>query len=299
MSWIALGLIAGLLLGTYDFLTKLALQRKDVLETVFHSSLIGGLMWAPFLAIPSSIAGSIDAYGLAAKPLSMAEHLLVAPKTIMMVVTWVLSYYAVKSLPLSISAGVRASGPIWTAIGAIIFFGESLTFLPWCGIAVASLAYVGFSMVGKRESIDFKSNLWVLSMVLATLLSSANALYDKYLIADLKLDLASVQAWSAVQRAAMVVPLLVLIGRRIEFKSLLRENWAIPAIAITYIIAEFVYLWALKQDGAMISVLSMLRRTNLVMVFLLSAIFFRELYLKQKSLAIGGVVAGIGLIILR
>lgn len=299
MSWIALGLFAGLLLGAYDFLTKLALQRKDVLETVFHSSLIGGLMWAPFLAIPSSIASGIDAYGLAAKPLSMQEHLLVLPKTIMMVVTWVLSYYAVKSLPLSISAGVRASGPIWTAIGAILFFGEALTFWQWGGIAIASLAYVAFSMIGKREGIAFKSNLWVLSMVLATLLSSANALYDKYLIADLKLDLASVQAWSAVQRAAMVVPLLIVIGRRLEFRSLLRENWAIPAIAVTYVIAEFVYLWALKQDGAMISVLSMLRRTNLVMVFVLSAIFFRELYLKQKSLAIGGVVAGISLVILR
>ncbi|MDO4705275.1 MAG: hypothetical protein Q4A98_03575 [Comamonadaceae bacterium] len=64
-------------------------------------------------------------------------------------------------------------------------------------------------------------------------------------------------------------------------------------------LAEYIYLAAVRQDGAMISVISVLRRTNLVMVFLLSAIFFRELHIPQKVVAILGVLLGIALTVLR
>ncbi len=47
-----------------------------------------------------------------------------------------------------------------------------------------------------------------------------------------------------------------------------------------------------------ISVISVLRRTNLVMVFALSALFLRENFIGQKVLAIFGVLVGIALIIL-
>ena len=59
MTWIALGLLAGLVLGTYDFLTKLALKEKTVLEVVLWSSLLGSLIWLPFFFIP---VGSVDAF---------------------------------------------------------------------------------------------------------------------------------------------------------------------------------------------------------------------------------------------
>ena len=32
MTWVALGLLAGLVLGSYDFLTKLALRDKDQVD---------------------------------------------------------------------------------------------------------------------------------------------------------------------------------------------------------------------------------------------------------------------------
>ncbi|MDO5693457.1 MAG: EamA family transporter, partial [Pseudomonadota bacterium] len=141
MTWIALGLMAGLVLGTYDFLTKLALKEKTVLEVVFWCSVLGGLIWLPFFYAPADWASSLDFLGLVPKTLTTAQQLAILPKSIMMVVTWILSYYSVKFLPLSISAGVRASGPLWTALGATIFMSEVLSWSQWLGLAVAMGSY--------------------------------------------------------------------------------------------------------------------------------------------------------------
>lgn len=299
MTWIALGLLAGLVLGTYDFLTKLALKEKTVLEAVFWCSVLGAAIWVPFFYFPSRHTESLRELGLYPSPLTKTEQFVLLPKSVMMVVTWILSYYSVKALPLSISAGVRASGPLWTALGAVILLSEQLTWWQWLGLAISMGSYYLFSLIGKKEGISFNKNGWVLCMLAATLLSSANTLYDKHILATLHMDLAAVQAYSAVQRGAIAVLLLPWVFRELELSSLLKRNWAVPAIAFTYILAEFIYLASVQSEGALISVISVLRRTNLIMVFALSAIFFKENFIKQKTVNIVGVLVGIALAILH
>lgn len=295
MSWVFLGLLAGLVLGGYDFLTKIALRTRSVLAVVVLSSVLGAALWAPALVAPAAWAASLRPLGLDPAPLTVQQHLLLLPKSLMMVGTWALSYYAVKALPLSISAGVRASGPLWTAAGAIALLGESLGPWQWLGLAVSMLSYYLFSLAGQKEGIRFTRDAWVLCMVLATVLSSANAMYDKHIVAHLQLDLAAVQAWSALQRGALALLLLPLAWRDLSPKGLFTRHWAIPAIALAYVAAEYIYLSAVRMDGAMISVISVLRRTNLVMVFGLSALFFQERFIVHKSMAIAGVLLGIAL----
>lgn len=303
MSWVALGLLAGLVLGTYDFLTKLALRAQSVLTVVVVSSLLGACLWLPFLVLPAEAGQALQPLGLQPLPLTWREHLILLPKSLMMVVTWVLSYYAVKALPLSISAGVRASGPLWTAMGAILLLGEQLNAWQWLGLAVSMLSYFLFSLIGQKEGIRFERDGWVLCMLAATMLSSANALYDKHIVAQLRLDLAAVQAWSAVQRGALALCLLPWVyqgaWRWRDGPRWMLRHWPVAAVALTYVVAEFIYLTAVQVDGAMISVISVLRRTNLVMVFGLSAWLLQERYIRQKALAIAGVLIGIGLAVVQ
>lgn len=296
MVW---GLLAGLVLGTYDFLTKLALAEKSVVEVVFWCCAIGALLWLPLLCLPAGMAPALRDLGLAPGVLEGRQQMLLLPKSLMMVATWVLSYYAVKALPLSISAGVRASGPLWTALGAVLLLSEQLDWWQWLGLAVSMAAYYLFSLIGRREGIRFGSNLWVLCMLAATLLSSANALYDKHILATLRMDLAAVQAWSALQRAALALLLLPWVWRTLELRSLLGRNWPVPAIAFAYVLAEYLYLAAVQMDGAQIAVISVLRRANLIMVFALSALFFAEQHIRAKMVAIGGVLLGIALTMAR
>ncbi|KAB2892836.1 MAG: hypothetical protein F9K35_17505, partial [Burkholderiaceae bacterium] len=87
MTWAAWGLLAGLLLGSYDFLTKLALREQPVLAVIAASSALGALLWAPALLAP-------QAWGMAPLVLTPRELALLWPKSAMMVGSAVLSYYA-------------------------------------------------------------------------------------------------------------------------------------------------------------------------------------------------------------
>lgn len=297
MTWITLGLLAGLVLGAYDFLTKLALKEKNVLEVVFWCSVMGALVWLPFFFVPVGFEHAMACLHLSPATLGLSEQSMLLPKSAMMVATWVLSYYSVKALPLSISAGVRASGPLWTALGAVILLSERLAWWQWLGLAVSMGSYYLFSLIGRKEGIRFNRNEWVLCMLGATLLSSANALYDKHILGTLHMDLAAVQAYSAIQRGAIAILLIPWVYRKLELSSLFGRNWAVPAIAFAYVLAEYIYLASVQSEGALISVISVLRRTNLIMVFALSAIFFKENFIKQKVVAISGVLLGIALTI--
>lgn len=308
MAWVALGLLAGLVLGTYDFLTKIALRETGVLAVVVASSLLGACLWMPFLWVPGggTAAQVLAPLGLHPEPLDWRAHAVLWPKSLMMVATWVLSYCAVKALPLSISAGVRASGPLWTALGAIVLLGEQLSAWQWAGLAVSMLSYLAFSLIGQKEGIRFSRDGWVLCMLGATLLSSANALYDKHIVAQLRLDLAAVQAWCAVQRGVLALGLLPWMLRGVNWRDMAqwrrgwpgwRGVWPVVAIAVAYVVAEYIYLAAVQVEGAMISVISVLRRTNLVMVFGLSAWLLQERFIRHKTVAMAGVLAGIALMV--
>lgn len=288
MTWAAWGLLAGLLLGTYDFLTKLALREQPVLAVIAASSALGALLWAPALLAP-------QAWGMAPLALSPRELALLWPRSAMMVGSAVLSYCAVQGLPLSISAGVRASGPLWTAMGALLMLGEFLNAWQWMGLLVSMLAYYGFARIGQREGIHFARNGWVLCMLAATLLSSACALYDRYIVAGLGMDWVALQAWSAQQRAACALLLLPWVVRGLRMRGPMRAaGWgAVVAMALCFTVAEFIYLAAVQIEGALISVISVLRRANLVAVFALGALFLRERHMGPKLVAIAGVLLGI------
>jgi drug/metabolite transporter (DMT)-like permease len=102
--WITYGLTAGFVLGLYDISTKEGMIGNSVFPVVFWSSLFGLICWLPILiAAPLFKLHDFDL-------LSVSGFLIVLPKSIAMTGSWVLAYYAVKHLPVSMAGAVRASG---------------------------------------------------------------------------------------------------------------------------------------------------------------------------------------------
>ena len=69
-------------------------------------------------------------------------------------------------------------------------------------------------------------------------------------------------------------------------------------IGATLTIADFVYFWALSYPGALIAIISTVRRSSVIVSFSLGAIIFKEKNIKHKALILIGILVGIGLIIL-
>ncbi|MFP4366781.1 MAG: EamA family transporter [Bacteroidales bacterium] len=295
--WVLLGIISSFLLGIYDLFKKSALQNNLVMPVLFLSSLTSALIFLPLILI-SSEAGPESAGSIwYVHTVSSREHLLIFLKSVLVGTSWVLSYFALRHLPITIVTPIRASSPLWTLVGALIIFGESLTPLQWLGITVTIGSYYLFSLAGGKEGINFQKNKWVLFIFLATIAGAGSGLYDKFLINNI--ERMSVQAWFSIYLIPVLLfPTVIVWYKTREKKIPFFWKPAIPLIGITLTLSDYSYFYALSFDDSLISILAVLRRSSVLISFTAGALLFREINLTRKSLVLAGILIGVFFIIL-
>ena len=138
----------------------------------------------PLLLVVRVDSELASAWSVEWQELTMAGHLHIALKAVIVNTSWLFAYVALKHLPLSIVAPIRASGPVWTLLGAIILFAERPDLWQWIGLVTIIVSYFFFSLLGKKEGIQFSKNKWIWYIVLATMIGTISTLYDKYLIVN-------------------------------------------------------------------------------------------------------------------
>lgn len=297
MIWSVLAIISAVLLGLYDVLKKGSLRGNFVLPVLFMSAVAGALLFIPIIFCSRFIDGFDKVTLLYVPQTDATTQGLIFLKSVLVASSWILAYFAMKHLPITIASPIRASAPLWTLLGALLLFRERLNWLQWAGVSVTIIFYYIFSLVGRQEGIDFRSNRWVLYMVLATILGSISALYDKFLIQHY--DRMAVQAWYSVYLVPVIG--LVLSLSKYSGKSTFlpfRWSWTIPMIGITLSIADFLYFFALACPGSLIAVISTLRRSSVLVSFLVGAELFGDKNVWSKFLVLIGIIAGIILIVL-
>ncbi|MBM4164419.1 MAG: permease [Lentisphaerae bacterium] len=297
--WIYLGLISAVLLGLYDVCKKHALNHNAVLPVLFLST-VAGFLPMPFMLAASRLAPDwmlgINCYVPVA---TRSEHLHILIKAVIVCVSWVLAYFAMKHLPISLFSPIRASGPAWTLLGAVLFFQERPLPMQWAGMAVVFCAYYAFSVIGQKEGVVFHRSRWILYIFLATLIGSISTLYDKYLIQQLGYTPMLVQFWFSFYNVALLGAFTACVWwpKRGKY-TLFHWRWSIPAIGLLLLAADFVYFNAVKNPDALIVILSLLRRSSVVVSFGFGTFLFGDVNRQGKTWALAGVLAGVILIVL-
>lgn len=294
--WVILAIFSAFLLGIYDIFKKLSLQDNAVLPVLFFSTLTSAIVFSP-LVIISHFHPEYSNHNWYIKPQTITGHLFFLLKSAIVGTSWIFAYFAVKNLPLTIAAPIRASAPLWTLLGALLIYGERMNLLQWVGVVLTITFYYGFSFTGKKEGISFRKNKWVLFMTIATLVSSASGLFDKYLLAHF--DRLAVQGWSYIYMVPINLFIITFfwLPKREQYAPFKWRN-TIILIGLTLAIADFVYFKALSLPGALIAVISTVRRSSSIVSFIFAAILFKEQNIKIKGLLLLGILLGIILIAL-
>lgn len=292
MSWLLLTIASAFLLGFYDYFKKLALHDNAVLPVLFGSVAAAALVWLPFVLWSALAPDSLPAGFLHVTGISARSHGLLFAKAALVGASWLCGYYGIKSLPLSIASPIRATGPLWTITFAVLLFHESPSPKQWLGVTLILLSFFAFSFVGRREGIHFHRNPAVFFMVGATLLGAASTLYDKYLLQGAHLTPGQVQAWFTLYTCIILVAPLTLWLRQHD-RHPFHWHWAIAAIGLTLLGADILYFTAIAQPGAFISLISPVRRSSVVVAFLLGIFLFREKHLRSKGACVAGIITGV------
>jgi transporter family protein len=220
-------------------------------------------------------------------------HLLLLLKAVIVLSSWLCGYIGIKHLPITIVSPIQSTRPVLVLLGALLLFGGTLNGYQWTGVIIAVVSVFLLSRSGKREGIDFTSNRWVLFVALAALFGAVSALYDKYLMRSLEPIL--VQSWFNLYQCLLMGGIALSLN---TFFPALRSNkfhwrWSILMISIFLAMADFCYFSSLAQDGALIAVVSMIRRGSVIVSFLFGAFLLHEKNLKRKAFDILLILIGL------
>ncbi len=271
--WITYALISALCLGFYDVVKKLALKENNVFIVLFINTLFCTVIMSPFLVDTLIDSNSNFVIG---KPFN---HLLLFIKAVIVTSSWLLGYFAIKNLPLTIQSSINAFRPVLVLVGAMIIFGEQLNTFQWIGIFLGfvSLMWVGF--LGKREGFSLRRNKWIWAGLASVVLWAASGLYDKFLMMHFKPI--NVEAWYSFYQLVIMSLVMLLLWKRMK-KEPFEWRWSILLISIFICIADLTYFFALSEPGSLVSIASMLRRGSALVAFFYGIFILHEKDVKLK-----------------
>lgn len=290
--WLLLAFCSAALLGFYDVFKKKSLVNNAVLPVLGLNTLFSSLILLPLILISHFRPELLqDTLFFVPDTGGWEVHKFILLKSLIVLSSWVLGYFGMKHLPLTLVGPINATRPVMTLVGALLIFGERLNLYQWIGVLMAILSFFMLSRSGKKEGIDFTHNRWIWFIILAAVLGAASGLYDKYLMG--KFNNMVIQSWYNIYQLFIMggVLLMLWLPKR-KTTTPFHWSWCIILISIFLSAADFVYFYALSMEDSMISIVSMVRRGSVVVSFLFGALIFREKNMKSKTIDLVLVLIG-------
>ena len=282
--WLYLALGSAFLLGLYDVAKKQAVSKNGVLSVLLLATALSTLLLSPCLFIYKG---------------TLSEHLALMLKGVIVTTAWISGMVGLKLLPITTASMIKASRPFFVVLLSILIFGERLNWQQWTGVGLALLSLTLLSLGSRSESGSPSYSKGVTAMVISVVAGVGSALYDKVIMSTLQLHPLFVQSWSnfyIVICLALCIALRLLAGRRES--TPLRWDWTLLLIAVLITAADMLYFVALHQEGALLSIISLIRRCAVIVTFAVGAIFFKEKKIKAKAFDLAILLAGMVFLLL-
>lgn len=301
--WLILAFVSATFLGFYDTSKKASLKNNAVLPVLLLNTIFSTIIFSPFLLDYLGGFGWFEGGFLDTEPFTKQHssgiqpfsetqaHLMVILKAFIVLSSWICGYFGLKHLPLTIVGPINATRPVLVLIGALLLFGERLNIYQWIGVLLAILSIFLMSRAGKKENIDFKSNRWIWCVAMATLMGAISGLYDKHIMKALSPMF--VQSWFNFYQMIIMSVVCGLIWYPTRHKTTpFHWSWAIPLISIFICIGDFAYFTSLNDPDSMISVVSLVRRSSVIISFICGVLIFKERNIKAKVLDLALILLG-------
>lgn len=287
--WVICAFGSAFLIGLMEVFRKQALADNDVLKVLLLNVFFCTLFLTPFLA-----NGLLDLHWFTGEVWQIprgtwAMHGLVFIKAVVVLAAWIFTYFALKHLPITLVVPINAVYPVLTLLGALVLFGERLNGLQWLGILISVGSLFLLNNSGQKEGIALARNKWVWLLGASALFHTVSGLYDKYLMHHI--HFLFVQSWYNVYQLLLMLLLVGWVSRH-RAKQSFHWSWAIVAASAVLSISEFLYFYALHEPEALISIMSMIRRSSVLVTFVCGAVWFHEKNLRTKTRDMACILVG-------
>ena len=292
-GWVIWILASAVFLALYDIAKKASVRDNEVLPVLLCSTCFGCLAYLVGITALGRLGAILAAVDARVILLGLLKSAIVAS-------SWVFTFCALRTLPVTIATPIRSSAPALVFLVALVLYGEIPTWIQGVGMLLVFAGYCTFSWAGRHEGIDFFHNKAVGLAVVGAVLSAVSSIWDKYVF---QVAASPVEATQLVFQVGLVAVYGVsLLVRRCFLPSpstgsfAFTWRWTIPFVGVLLCLSDWLLFTGLSLPGTPISVCSLMRRFSVAITFVLGALFFHETNLARKSVALALVLAGIALL---
>ena len=285
--WLWWIIASAIILSFYDLSKKASVGNNSVFPVLLGSTLSGWLAVSAYLVWRGDLSAALT--------IATADIGRLLLKSCIVGASWTATYMALRTLDITSAAPIRATGPLWTLIGGILLFSEAPTLVQGAGMFFVLAGCLVFSITNKNPNGRFWRDKSIFLAFAGTLLGSCSALYDKHLLQGRGIAVETV-LWWFLGGMALIYTLVLVLSRRFAGKGdvfKFQWRWTIPLVGVLLALSDACYFKALSDEESLVSVLSMIRRSSVVITFFAGGAVFREKNIRRKAVALVTILTGV------
>lgn len=274
MSWILLVLVYGLLKGAREIVKKKSLERSSVIEVLFFYTLFAFLLVVP------------DVKNAMCVDVTMLPW--VAVKSFVIFVAWILSFKAIKKMPISLYGILDLSRVLFATILGIVVMKEETSPGQLTGLVLVA---AGLLMLKKKKGEPEKvERRIVLFALLSCMLNAVSGLFDKILTKSI--TSAQLQFWYMLFLVLFYLLYLIFDRTKVDIKKSVKNYW-IWILAIMFVIADRALFVANSMPESKIMIMTLIKQSGCLVTILAGKFIYKEKNIGYKLLCAAVIVIGI------
>lgn len=312
-AWIWLVLLYGVIKGVREIVKKKSMEKNTVLEVLFVYTLLSFLMVVP---------GAPKAGGVEGRTM-----LFIALKSFVIFVAWILSFKAIKRMPISLYGLLDLSRVIFSTLMGVIVLGEVMSFWQVAGLTLVCMGLLlyryrtGQTHGGEKErnKTDRRAAVKgevtgadrnaaangepaervetgiVLFALLSCLLNGVSGTMDKLLMKSVTST--QLQFWYMLFLLLFYALYIIVTKEKIKLLTALKNYW-IWILSILFVIGDKALFIANQSPDSRVTIMTLLKQAGCIVTILAGKFIFKEKNIGYKLFCAGVIITGIVLAVL-
>lgn len=276
--WIAFALVYGILRGARECMKKAALKKSGLMETLFLYMLVG------FVFTLADVKTALE--------LQPVYIFWAFVKSALVSLGFILSFTAIKKMPISLYSVITLSQMVFTTIIGVICLGEPFGLTNFIGLF---LVILGLFMVNFKKGESNEGNLKYTAVFLVVaycILNAVSAAMDKVLMQYA--SSAQLQFWFMFFSTAIYGVIVFVKREKVSLKSL-KTNFWIPAMSVLLVIGDRFLFEANGHQNSKVTVITLVIQVSVIVTILIGRIVFKEKNILYKLLCSAIIISGIAI----
>ncbi len=286
--WVVLAFGSAFFAGITSILAKCGIRKTDsTVATALRTIIVLMFSWVMVFIVGSQQQlGSIDGRSLTFLILSgLATG-----------ASWLCYFRALQLGDINKVVPIDKSSTVLTILLALIFLGESLTWMS--GIGIVLIAIGTFMMLEKKDTqaVTAKGNRWLLYALGSAVFASLTSILGKVGIANVESNLGTALRTGVVLVMSWVMVLVKGKGKEVKHISLKELGFICLSGLATG--ASWLCYYKALQDGPA-SVVAPIDKLSILVTVLFSRVVFHEKLSKKSAVGLAVIVAGTLLMLVK